>query len=624
MACTVPMATSVEDCRRIVELTRSTGLKYMMMETVVYSREFLFVKELTDEGELGKIQFLQASHQQDMDAGRTTGRACRRCTTRRTASARAWRSRARTRSRSRASGRGRSGRSSSSTTARLRGRDGARQAARLRPHGADHPLALRHRAAVRESFDVYGTKKAYEWPLIEASARCSTPRSVRSPRSPSASRCPTTRISCPSRSGCSRPRASTTSTRTAPLVHPGRRPRRLPPAPRPRVPAGVGRGPRPLPERGPVGELDLRRHPGARIGDGGRRHPSAAGLHALAGAHRVRLGFSTLYWSGGVGEELLPWFERLASWGYEGVELPVVEASEAELERARTALDALGLARTAVGFATEETNPVSPDPAVRRAAGEHLARLVDRAASLGAELLGGPLHSAYAEFTGRGPTEDERGWCADALHAAAERAGGRRPAPRGRVPEPLRVLLRDDGGGGPRAGRARRPPGALHGVRHTPRAHRGGLGHGGDPRVRGHARPRAGVGEPPGRARRGPGAVGRDLRGAARCRLRRLARRRVVLAERPRVRRASPGSGATSRRTPRRSRARRCRSCGPGGPDRQSTIWSRSRIGSVRAPATSSTPSGASATSRGSWSVRPRKESSVSSSMRRTGTWNVR
>jgi len=65
--CTVPMATSVEDCRQIVELVRETGLKYMMAETVIYSREFLFVKELYEKGELGKVQFLQASHQQDMD-----------------------------------------------------------------------------------------------------------------------------------------------------------------------------------------------------------------------------------------------------------------------------------------------------------------------------------------------------------------------------------------------------------------------------------------------------------------------------------------------------------------------------------------------------------------------------
>jgi len=65
--CTVPMATSVEDCRRIVELVARTRLTYMMAETVVYAREFLFIRRMTEAGELGRIQFLQASHQQDMD-----------------------------------------------------------------------------------------------------------------------------------------------------------------------------------------------------------------------------------------------------------------------------------------------------------------------------------------------------------------------------------------------------------------------------------------------------------------------------------------------------------------------------------------------------------------------------
>src|SRR5262245_30907331 len=55
VACTVPMATSIEDCKKIVELVKKTGLKYMMMETVVYAREFLFIKELYRRGDLGKI-----------------------------------------------------------------------------------------------------------------------------------------------------------------------------------------------------------------------------------------------------------------------------------------------------------------------------------------------------------------------------------------------------------------------------------------------------------------------------------------------------------------------------------------------------------------------------------------
>jgi predicted dehydrogenase len=65
--CTVPMATTVEDCEKICQLVAETGLKYMMAETVVYSREFLFIKEMYDQGELGKIQYMAASHPQDMD-----------------------------------------------------------------------------------------------------------------------------------------------------------------------------------------------------------------------------------------------------------------------------------------------------------------------------------------------------------------------------------------------------------------------------------------------------------------------------------------------------------------------------------------------------------------------------
>ena len=44
VACTVPMATSVDDCESIVKLSAESGMKYMMMETVVYAREFLYMK----------------------------------------------------------------------------------------------------------------------------------------------------------------------------------------------------------------------------------------------------------------------------------------------------------------------------------------------------------------------------------------------------------------------------------------------------------------------------------------------------------------------------------------------------------------------------------------------------
>src|SRR5207245_9627488 len=68
VACTVPMGTSIEECKQIVEAQRKANKVYMMMETVVYSREYLYVKQLYDTGVLGRIQFMRGSHQQERAA----------------------------------------------------------------------------------------------------------------------------------------------------------------------------------------------------------------------------------------------------------------------------------------------------------------------------------------------------------------------------------------------------------------------------------------------------------------------------------------------------------------------------------------------------------------------------
>jgi predicted dehydrogenase len=55
VACAVPMSHTVEDLQRIVETQKVTGLNYMMMETMIYGREYLYAKELLREGRLGEI-----------------------------------------------------------------------------------------------------------------------------------------------------------------------------------------------------------------------------------------------------------------------------------------------------------------------------------------------------------------------------------------------------------------------------------------------------------------------------------------------------------------------------------------------------------------------------------------
>ncbi len=168
VACTVPMATSVEDCERIVTLSRERGLVYMMMETVVYSREFLFVKELYERGELGKIQFLQASHQQDMDGwpsyweGMPPMHYATHCVgpvlglERKLAKSVSCVGSGRIRD----------------NLASIYGSPFAVESCHIQLEDSDVAARI-YRSLFdtarqyRESFDVYGSKKSYEWPLVE-------------------------------------------------------------------------------------------------------------------------------------------------------------------------------------------------------------------------------------------------------------------------------------------------------------------------------------------------------------------------------------------------------------------------------------------------------------------------
>lgn len=66
VACAVPMALSLEEIAQIVAARERAGTTYMMMETAVYTREYLFVEELARTGALGTINYARGAHHQDM------------------------------------------------------------------------------------------------------------------------------------------------------------------------------------------------------------------------------------------------------------------------------------------------------------------------------------------------------------------------------------------------------------------------------------------------------------------------------------------------------------------------------------------------------------------------------
>jgi len=136
----------------------------------------------------------------------------------------------------------------------------------------------------------------------------------------------------------------------------------------------------------------------------------------------LKTGINLLLWTTHVDDSHHALLAGLRETGYDGVEVPLGRGDEAHYRALASELDRTGLQRTALTSLAPDTNAVSPDPAVRAKAGEHLAWAIDMAATLGAETLCGPFHSAFKHFTGVGPTEDELCWSAEVLRGAAERA----------------------------------------------------------------------------------------------------------------------------------------------------------------------------------------------------------
>lgn len=66
-ACTVPMSMTIEGIREIVKAKQESGKIYMLMETTLYTRQYLNAAEMNRKGELGRIQLLRGCHYQDME-----------------------------------------------------------------------------------------------------------------------------------------------------------------------------------------------------------------------------------------------------------------------------------------------------------------------------------------------------------------------------------------------------------------------------------------------------------------------------------------------------------------------------------------------------------------------------
>ena len=140
----------------------------------------------------------------------------------------------------------------------------------------------------------------------------------------------------------------------------------------------------------------------------------------------MKTGMNLLLWTTEVTAEHDPLLDQLKGLGFDAVEIPIFKVDDlAPYERLGKRLRSLDLGATAVTVMSPEANPISPDPAIRKAAVDYLDRVLECAAAFGGEILCGPTHSAIGHFSGQGPTEDEFRHGVDTLRQAAEKARAR-------------------------------------------------------------------------------------------------------------------------------------------------------------------------------------------------------
>lgn len=136
----------------------------------------------------------------------------------------------------------------------------------------------------------------------------------------------------------------------------------------------------------------------------------------------MKYGINLYLWADDMHDGLVPVLETLKRIGYDGVEVPIFDLDTEKWKRWAKRLDEMGLERTANTVIAPEHNPVSDDPAIRKAAYEHMERVVDCCAAVGSSILCGPHQVALGVFTGQGATEEEWDRSVQHLRRVAEYA----------------------------------------------------------------------------------------------------------------------------------------------------------------------------------------------------------
>ena len=132
-----------------------------------------------------------------------------------------------------------------------------------------------------------------------------------------------------------------------------------------------------------------------------------------------KFGVDSFIWAENFSEKDLWIIEKAKQLGFEVIDFAVSNPYKFPTELVKKELTRVGIDCVCTTTLTKETNPISPDPEVRKAAVNAMKKCVDICNTLGAPILGGVNYAAWGYITKKPRTEQEWAWGVQSMREAA-------------------------------------------------------------------------------------------------------------------------------------------------------------------------------------------------------------
>ena len=135
-----------------------------------------------------------------------------------------------------------------------------------------------------------------------------------------------------------------------------------------------------------------------------------------------KFGVDTFIWAENFQEKDLWIIQKAKDLGFEVVDFAIANPFKFPTEAVKAELERVGIDCVCTTTLTLETNPISPDPEIRKAAVAAMKKAVDICNELGAPILGGVNYAGWGYLTKKPRTEQEWQWGVECMREAAQYA----------------------------------------------------------------------------------------------------------------------------------------------------------------------------------------------------------